>query len=318
MRPAPLDNRPGSDPTVGAGEANLLPVLLVSVLLHAAVLAGSLFVPGWLNLGAPRELPFEVMTVQLLGGLEPPAPAAPPAPVDPSYRGPDVVELPRTDPVVPQPTPLEQMVTPVIPPTEAIPIGERPPETVPEPVVRAAEPPPRVAPPPKPVEEPPKPKPRAQRPNPQASINRSIDEIRRRVEADNADEAINSAVGNIAQSRGLGNGTSSNQSGSNTGVLLDPERMAYYSRIREIVRANWVPPSLSMRPDLKVTVVIVIQPDGRITGKNVRRSSGDEVFDQSVQQAIDRSAFPPLPAIFQGASDNPAMEFRFDYLSASR
>ncbi|MDR0354616.1 MAG: TonB family protein [Deltaproteobacteria bacterium] len=300
-------------------DPSLLPVLIVSILLHVAVLSGSVFLPGWLKLGAPAEPPFEYMTVQLMGGLEPPAPAAPPAPVDPTIQGPDVVELPKSDPIIPQPTSLEQMITPVIP-SEAIPIGERPPDKPIEQVEKIDEPPPKVTPPPKPIEEQPKPPPRRRTtPNPEARLNNRIEELRRKREAENQDEQIDSAVGNIARARGQGNGTSSNQSGPGSqGQRLHPDLAAYYYQIREIVRSNWVPPALGMRPDLRVIVGLIIQPNGRISAKNLRTSSGDSVFDQSVLQAIDRSMFPPLPAILEGKPDNPAMMFQFDYLNANR
>jgi outer membrane biosynthesis protein TonB len=291
-------------------------VLAVSVLMHGLVLTGAYYLPGLIDLGASRELPFEVMTVQLIGSLEPPAPAAPAAPVDPSLQGPNVVELPKTDPIVPQPTPLEQMITPVIP-TEAIPIGERPPDQPIEPVVKATEPPPKVAPPPKPVvEDQPKPKPRAQRPNPEANLNRSIDEIRRRVEADKADDAINSAIGDIAKRQGRGNGTSSNEVGSSSqGNFADPAKVPYYAQIREIVRSNWVPPAGAMAENLSVQFGIVIQPDGRISARRLIRTSGTSEFDQSVEQAINRSNFPPLPPAFGGQEDRPIMAFSYNDLS---
>jgi colicin import membrane protein len=295
-----------------AQDPNFILVVAVSFLLHGLVLSGAYYLPTILNLQSSRELPFDVMTVQLVGSLEPPAPAAPAAPVDPNLQGPNVVELPKSDPVIPQPTPLEQLTTPIVP-TEAIPIGERPPETPIEPVTKVEDPPPKVAPPVKAEE--PKTKPPKKKDNPEAILNRRVEDIRRKTEAEKSDEAIASAVADIAKSKGRGNGTSSNQIGtSSQGNFIDPAKTPYYGQIRDIVRSNWVPPVTTFPPNLVVEFVVIIEPNGRISGKRLRKSSGVPEYDRSVELAIDRSVFPPLPAVFNGQSDNPVLAFLCDYL----
>jgi colicin import membrane protein len=294
-------------------EKNFLPFLLLSALLHAVVLSGAILLPGFFNFSAD-ETPYNVMTVQLLGALEPPAPAAPPAPVNPELKGPDVVELPKTEPMIPQPTPLERMITPEIP-TEVIPIGEKPPDLIPEPIQKNQEPPPRVKPPEKAPPPEAKPKPKPKQPNPEAALNKRIEELQRKKEAEQTDAEINSAVGDIAKRLGQGNGTSSAPSGApNTGVLIDPIKSAYYTQVRDIVRSNWVAPATAMSPDTQATYVIIIQPNGTISGKRLTRSSGNQEFDLSVEQAINRSTFPPLPDVFQGQNDNPSLVFQYNYL----
>jgi hypothetical protein len=160
-------------------------VLAVSVLLHGLVLAGAYCLPGLVDPGASRDLPFEVMVVQLAGGLESSS-----TPADPSLPGPGVVELPKTGPIVPRPMSLERIVAPVIP-APAIPIGERPLDRPIEPVARAAEPPPRVV-PPGPAADRPRPGPQAA--NPAAGVAG----ISGNDEAVLADAAIGRAVGEIA------------------------------------------------------------------------------------------------------------------------
>ena len=135
--------------------------------------------------------------------------------------------------------------------------------------------------------------------------------------AESADEQIESAIGNIALAKGRGDGSSSNaEGGSTSGVRIDPVREAYYRQIREIIRSNWIPPAAAMSPDLQCTFVIAIQPDGRISGRNLRRGSGVAEFDQSVEMAITRSRLPRLPDVFGGRSDNPSFIFQYNYLAA--
>ncbi|MDR2302822.1 MAG: TonB C-terminal domain-containing protein [Deltaproteobacteria bacterium] len=293
-------------------DPNLFLILGLSVILHGLVLSGAYYLPALINLHSSDELPFDVMTVQLIGALEPPAPAAPAAPVDPNLMGPDTVELPKSDPIIPQPTPLEQMITPVVP-AEAIPIGEKPPEDPIVPVTKIEDPPPKVAPPK--IEEPPKPKPKPKTPNPEATLNKRIDEIRRKTEAANADAAIEGAIVNIARRSGRGDGSSSNQVGSSSqGNFVDPGKVPYYAQIRDIVRSNWIPPAAAFPPNLVVEFVVVIQPTGAISGKRLRRSSGNADYDQSVALALDRTIFPPLPPAFNGQADNPVLSFSCAYL----
>ncbi|MDR2442102.1 MAG: TonB C-terminal domain-containing protein [Deltaproteobacteria bacterium] len=302
----------------GLFERNFFLLLILSIVLHACVFIGASFLPGFLGGDQSKVLPYDVLTVKLLGSLEPPAPAAPPAPVDPNLKGPDVVELPQSDLIIPQPTPLERMITPVMP-TDVIPIGERPPDQPPpDPVKKNEEPPPKVTLPDKVPEVKPKPKPQPKRPNNDAAINKSIEELRRKKEADLLDEQINSSIGNIARQRTQGDGTSSNaNSGSPDGTRIAPEKEAYYLQIRAIIRSNWFPPPLALSPDLKCTFVIVVEPNGRIAGIRLMRPSGSPEYDQSVQQAISRSSLPGLPAAFEGRSDNPSFEFSYSYLNTA-
>ncbi|MDR1310078.1 MAG: TonB C-terminal domain-containing protein [Deltaproteobacteria bacterium] len=55
--------------------------------------------------------------------------------------------------------------------------------------------------------------------------------------------------------------------------------------------------------------------DGRISARRLIRTSGTSEFDQSVEQAINRSSFPPLPPAFGGQEDRPIMAFSYNDLS---
>ncbi|MDR1608839.1 MAG: TonB C-terminal domain-containing protein [Deltaproteobacteria bacterium] len=290
-------------------------LLILSLGLHLLFLGGLVIVPDLFD-WRPKDLPFEAITVQLVGGLEAPAPAAPPAPVDPEIKLPDVVDLPNAEPILPQPTPLERMITPPTP-NEVIPIAERPQEE-PPPVIKRQEAPPKVKAPEKAPEKPPEVKKPVQVNPTRPTTNSAIQQLKRKREAEEADQTIQSKVADLAKLRGQGDGTSSaKNTGSNTGTQIDPVKANYYNQIKEIVRSNWVAPIsvFGANGNLGNIYVIVIQPDGRISGKNLRRPSGNQEFDQSVEQAIVRSNFPPLPPVFQNRADNPALQFELSYLN---
>jgi outer membrane biosynthesis protein TonB len=304
--------------TTAAASDRLFLVILVSLGLHSIFLTGLILLPQFFDFGQNDTLPFEAMTVQLVGNLEAPAPAAPPAPVDPNLNLPDLVELPSAEPIMPQPTPLEQMITPPAP-TEVIPIAQRPPDAPPPPV-KMDEPPPKVKIPEKLPDPPPAVKKTPQKVNPTRTTQSAVDNLRRKVAAQDADIEMESRISNLAKERGRGNGDSrENQGGNTAGVQIDPIKAQYNNQIKEIVRSKWVAPLSAIgstaSANLGAIYVIVIEPDGRISGKNLRRSSGSPDFDVSVEQAIVRSSFPPLPPVFSGRADNPALQFELSYLN---
>jgi TonB family protein len=178
------------------------------------------------------------------------------------------------------------------------------------------DPPPKVTPPPKPPDPKPKPKPKAKAPSEDTRINNAIKDLQRKTEAREDDQAINQSIANLALERGRGTGTSSRPAAPNTsGQAIDPEKQRYYLQLLEIVRSNWMPPASSVAPNTVATFVIAIDPSGRVTGKNLREPSGNGEFDLSVEQAINRSRFPPLPPIFGGRPDNPALRFTLSFLN---
>jgi TonB family protein len=289
-------------------------VIAGSFLLHFMLYWVMVLAPDFF--GRPTELPFDAITVQLVGAIEPPAPAAPAAPVNPDLQVPDVVKLPTAEPLLPQPTPLEDLQIPETPP-EVIPIGRTPVEP-PPPVVKAQDPPPRVQPPPKPPEPRPKPRTRPRAPSDQQRLDTAMRELQRKKELREQEQALNQSIASIAAERGRGNGTSSVPAAPNTqGQAIDPEKQRYYLQLMEIVRSNWMPPASAVSAsNISTTFVIAIDPSGRVTGKNLRISSGNTEYDASVEQAINRSRFPPLPAAFGGRPDNPALKFNLSYLRA--
>ncbi|MDR1164394.1 MAG: TonB C-terminal domain-containing protein [Deltaproteobacteria bacterium] len=297
------------------GEGPLFGVIAASLTLHALLFGVLAFAPDFLSWGE-KDKPFDVITIRLVGAVEPPAPAAPKAPVNPDLDVPDVVRLPEAEPMLPQPTPLDRIIIPETPP-EAIPIGITPAIPVPQ-VQKTPEPPPKVPVPEKPPDPTPKPKPKPAAPSTDTQINTRIQELQRKKDRQDDDDLINQSIANLAAERGRDNGLSSEPAAANTtGQLIDdPVVRDYYRQLMEIVRANWMPPSSPINNNISSTFVIVIDPSGRVTGKALRISSGNSDFDLSVEQAIVRSKFPPLPAVFNGRPDNPALQFNLGYLRA--
>lgn len=257
------------------------------------------FLPAWHASREPRA--DDIITVQLLGSLMPAAPAAPAdLPVNPDRKGPDIVETPPSppEPTTPSPKPEPQTVAA---PEELIPLGPKAPEKAPELKKNSAEPPKVQA----PKVEKPKPK-----PNIDAEINRRLRNLERKVEAENLDADIEARMMNLAKAQGQGQGEGSRSGGASQGQLIDPEKMRYYERIKDIISSNWVPPAGASATELLTVFQIRIEPDGRISTSHPLQSSGDAEFDLSVERAIRKSSpFPPLPAVFGGQADNPALRF---------
>ena len=76
----------------------------------------------------------------------------------------------------------------------------------------------------------------------------------------------------------------------------------YLDAIQRKVEGNWEPPNLwNMKTMPTVTVFFNIDRRGGVSGVDVEKSSGIDLFDQKAVVAVKRSApFPPLPDDFKG------------------
>lgn len=75
-------------------------------------------------------------------------------------------------------------------------------------------------------------------------------------------------------------------------ALTETEK--YKILIRQKVTRNWVRPPASEK-GLKCTVRVKLVPGGEVLQVSVVKSSGDEVFDRSVENAVFKAAPLPLP-----------------------
>ncbi|MDL2226279.1 TonB family protein [Deltaproteobacteria bacterium OttesenSCG-928-M10] len=258
----------------------------------------------------------EIIMVQLLGSLVPPAPAAPAnLPVNPDSKLPDIIEAPKGDP---QPTPQPQFTPsppdPVAAPTDVIPLGPKAPEKPPE-IKKTQAPPPK---PQAPKVEPEKPKKPPVNKNLDADIEKRMQQLERKVEADTLDDDIEARMMNLAKAQGAGHGEGSQSGGATQGQRIHPEKMRYYEHIKDIVSMNWIPPAGAISGNIKTVFQIRIEPNGHVSASKVLQSSGNVEYDQSVERAVKKSSpFPPLPAIFEGVADEPALVFDSEKLRGS-
>jgi colicin import membrane protein len=73
----------------------------------------------------------------------------------------------------------------------------------------------------------------------------------------------------------------------------------YLGLVTQALQANYRLPATISEQDrlhLKATVVLTIQPDGRISALRFERASGNPSFDQALERAVRQTRLPPPPA----------------------
>jgi len=78
----------------------------------------------------------------------------------------------------------------------------------------------------------------------------------------------------------------------------DPRFQAYFSKVREQIKATWIYPSVAGERGIQGEVVVEfrIAKDGRLESAYVRRSSGAAILDDYSLRAVQTAApFPPVP-----------------------
>lgn len=81
---------------------------------------------------------------------------------------------------------------------------------------------------------------------------------------------------------------------------MAPEVDKYKAAIRQKVERNWIRPT-SSRKDLQCTVRVRQAPGGEVLEAKVVRSSGDAIYDRSVENAVYKASplpTPPNPEVF--------------------
>lgn len=91
------------------------------------------------------------------------------------------------------------------------------------------------------------------------------------------------------------------------------KQVSGYSQFRDLIqrrmRSVWRLPEGS--ESLSTKVLLSLSRDGRISNVEVFRSSGNEAFDNSVLEALQRaSPFPPLPQNIKDLFENSLMVFQ--------
>jgi len=68
----------------------------------------------------------------------------------------------------------------------------------------------------------------------------------------------------------------------------------YQALIKQKVERNWIRPT-TFKKGLSCTVLVRMMPSGEVLEAKVVKSSGDPIFDRSVEQAVQKAAPLPLP-----------------------
>lgn len=160
-------------------------------------------------------------------------------------------------------------------PAEWMPVKEEPPPPPPAPAAAVPVPGPAPAAPAPPA---PKSAARPARPDPLASV---LDRMRREE----------------ARSRRPAYG---DPGGSPEGLASDAgEGDRYLALVTQALQSSYRLPSTISEQDrmhLKATVVLTIEPDGRVSGFRFERRSGNGAFDDALERAIRQTRLPPPPA----------------------
>ena len=98
-------------------------------------------------------------------------------------------------------------------------------------------------------------------------------------------------------------------------VAIDiPEGMLqynyYFSAIGNTLRRNWTVPQLPRVDQYLAVVELTILRDGRVLRFGFIQRSGNRLFDQSVENAIQVSKFPPFAADYRESSMTVTVRFR--------
>ena len=90
----------------------------------------------------------------------------------------------------------------------------------------------------------------------------------------------------------------------------------YQMQVEDWIKSNWsYPVALPSRQDLEAVVLLMVKRDGSIVKKEIKKRSSDEMFDQSVIKAIERSdPLPPFPEGYRRSYDEIEINFNLKEL----
>ncbi|MGR8978531.1 MAG: cell envelope integrity protein TolA, partial [Gammaproteobacteria bacterium] len=77
-------------------------------------------------------------------------------------------------------------------------------------------------------------------------------------------------------------------------AALEAELKKAISAIRNKVNQSWIRPR-GTQPGLKCKIRVKLLPDGMVIDAEVIASSGDEIFDRSAENAVNKASPLPVP-----------------------
>jgi len=278
----------GSVNGVDADGMKWIPVIAVSVCLHAAIFSLMLFFPENLSLRRPSTgIVYEVQLVEMPGDKgagKAPAPAKPVAP----------------------PGKKAKAIPPIRSPKPAKRIAEVKREK--KPVVVAK----------KTVQKGPQPVKKREK-SPSELIDQAISRIDRKVKSrerttpaaqkdrsNPLDRAVSNIQDRVRRSGGIG------RAGGFMGTVMQ----LYQANVHNWIAGNWsYPVALQRGDDLEATVLLQVQRDGSITSSRFVRKSSEPVFDESVLRAVERSnPLPPFPESYTRSHEEIEIRFTLEEL----
>ncbi|MFO7784270.1 MAG: TonB family protein [Thermodesulfobacteriota bacterium] len=272
------------------------PVIILSVLFHAALISLIFFVPESLSIRTPGP-PGVVYEVQLVDMPGPPAGSGESAPAAKEASPPSTPE-PKKDPDRPA---LVQAPEP----TKRISEIER----EEKPVVVAKK---TVKEKTTPVKKP--------EVSPSERIDQAISRIDRKVKSEVAPpkspetrgDHLERAMADLQSRAGRQPGAvQGGTGGGGRGGFLGTAMQIYRARVQEHITANWsYPAALQSRGNPEATILLRVQRDGTITSSRLVKRSTNSVFDDSVLRAVERSdPLPPFPESYKMSREE--FEIRF-------
>jgi colicin import membrane protein len=119
-----------------------------------------------------------------------------------------------------------------------------------------------------------------------------LDSIKNDVEAEEKQKARQAKISQLIKGNRINAGTALHG-------IAKAEMAEYISQIQGQVQGHWNLPEWMLNANLKAVVTIFIDEQGRVTRRFIKRSSGDQRFDDFAVRAVDESVpFPPPPPKF--------------------
>ncbi|HVP68960.1 MAG TPA: energy transducer TonB [Anaeromyxobacteraceae bacterium] len=116
-------------------------------------------------------------------------------------------------------------------------------------------------------------------------------------------DALSRAISKVRRDQALARETWGDPTGSPEGTATDAsEGDRYLALVSEALQANYrLPATISdqERMSLRATVVLTIEPDGRVSSLRFERRSGNDAFDQALERAVHQTRMPPPPPELQ-------------------
>jgi len=268
-------------------EGHIIPAT-VTLLLHAALLVA--LTMNWqssqepLVKPAPRHVKARIVSLEKSGAKAAARPAAPaPKPQPPKP------EPPKPKPEPPKPKPEPPKPKPAPPPPK--------PQPTPQPK-------PKPQPQPKPKPEPPKPDPKVQ------EEARKKEQVRRETEQRQQQQREQK----VREQQRLEQEMALAMAAEDEAMAEGAETTTYEEAIAMAIEDNWSRPP-SARRDMQVVLRIQLIPTGEVVGVSVLKSSGDQAFDRSAINAVNRAGkFPEVadapPQVFERRLRSLQLVFR--------